>query len=238
MDHTGFRYSYRSASGIGAWKGPAFMPTPSDWLVIPAQESRTVSIILDSGTRIVPDPNSSFALSVEMAAATPDATRQGTIRPSIMNVSIQDIRPWSASNAFAPEPSAGEKKRLEEARRGVGDNKSEDASRPPPPAGYIDVEVYKIASAAFRNELVNKQVRVFADIFVMANHVSLTSDLASRVVPLTIYHFSKSTASATALIPKAMVEPLLEQRKGRLVSLYGQLVGSGKGLVLVVQRFE
>jgi hypothetical protein len=102
----------------------------------------------------------------------------------------------------------------------------------------MDVEVYKSASAAFRNELVNKQVRVFADTFVMASHVSLTPDLASRVVPLTIYHFSKSTAYTTALVPKAMVEELLEHRKGRLVSLYGQLVVGGKGLVLVVQRVE
>jgi len=238
MDHRGFRYSYRNASGIGAWKGPLFQPTPSDWLTIPAQESRTVSLTFDSGTKNIADPNSSFVLSVEMAAATPDDTRKGIIRPSIMNVSIRDIIPSGGLHSLAKEELAGEKKRLEEARLRVEDNRSGDASRPPPPPGYSDVEVYKIASAAFRNELVNKKVRVVADQLVMANHVSLTPDLASRVVPFIIYHFSKSTAYITALVPKAMVEGLLEQRKGRLVSLYGKLVGDGNGLVLVVQRVE
>ena len=127
---------------------------------------------------------------------------------------------------------------MEEERRSVEENRSGETSRPPLPPGYIDVEVYKIASAAFRNELVNKQVRVLADTFVMANHVSLTPDLASRFVPFSIFHFGKSTAFATALVPKAMVDEVLEQHKGRLVSLYGQLVASGNGLVLVVQRVE
>jgi len=187
---------------------------------------------------IVADPNSKFILSMEIATATPADTRQGTIRPSILNVSIQDIRPWTDRNPIAHAQFDGDKKRLEEARRSIEGNRPDDASRPPPAPGYVDVEVYKIASAAFRSELVNKQVRVFADTFVMASHVSLTPDLASRVVPFLIYNFSKSTAAVTALVPKAMVDGLLEQRNGRSATLYGQLVAGGNGLVLVVQRVE
>jgi hypothetical protein len=154
-----------------------------------------------------------------------------------MNVSIQDISARSDPHPSARDQSP-ERNRLEQARRSVEDNRSGDASRSPLPPGYVDVEVYKIASAAFKNELVNKQVRVVADIIVMASHVTLTPDLASRVVPFSIYNFSKSTAYATALVPKAMVERLLEQGKGRPVSLYGQLVERGSGLLLVVQRVE
>ena len=93
MDDRGYRYAYRNASGIGAWKGPAFMPTPSDWLAIPPSESRTVSLTFGSGSRITVDSSSKFALSAELAVAPPDDTRKGIIRPSIQNVSIQDIRP-------------------------------------------------------------------------------------------------------------------------------------------------
>lgn len=92
MDDKGSRYSYRDASGIGAWKGPTSSPTPSDWLVLPQFESRTISLTFDSGSRIIADATSKFDLSVEIVTSTPDATRQGTIRPSIMNVSIQEIR--------------------------------------------------------------------------------------------------------------------------------------------------
>ena len=92
MDDRGNQYSYRDASGIGAWKGPAMMPIPSDWLVIPQFESRTISITYDSGSRNIGDPSSKFVLSVELAVAPPEDTRKGIIRPSIQNVSIQDIR--------------------------------------------------------------------------------------------------------------------------------------------------
>ena len=93
MDNRGYRYAYRNASGIGAWKGPAFMSTPSDWLAIPPSESRTVSLRFGSGSRITVDSSLKLALSAELAVAPPDDTRKGIIRPSIQNVSIQDIRP-------------------------------------------------------------------------------------------------------------------------------------------------
>jgi CHAT domain len=93
MDDRGYRYAYRNASGIGAWKGPAFMPTPSDWLAIPPFDSRTVSLIFGSGSRISVDSSSKFVLSAELAVAPPDDTKKGIIRPTIQNVSIQDIRP-------------------------------------------------------------------------------------------------------------------------------------------------
>src|SRR5262249_29738474 len=153
----------------------------------------------------------------------------------MVNISIEDIRPWSD---VGREQITEKKKTVEEDMRSTAGNRRGDAFRPLLPPGYLDVEVYKIASAAFRNELVNKQVKVFADTFVMASHLSLPPELAPSVVPFTIYHFSKSTAFATALVPKAMVDALLERGNGRPATLYGQLLARGNSLVLLVERVE
>jgi len=123
-----------------------------------------------------------------------------------------------------------ERRRVEREKRRAQDRRRKPAapspgvlSSSPTPSGYRDVEVPKIVSGAFVNELQNKKVKVLVNYFVVAK-TNLTPQLAAQFIPFNALNYNKPSGFLTVLVPKRMADRAFEVPTGQIVALYGQLV--------------
>jgi len=134
-----------------------------------------------------------------------------------------------------------EKGRAEERRRKIVAPRPVVLPPSQPDSGYKDVQVAKIVSGAFVNELKNKKVRILANYFQTSSLYKLRANLAKRYVPFNTYNYNQPSGFLVVLVPRHMADKAFEMTSmGQFVLIYGQLVAHRRtgNLVLVADRIE